>query len=70
MARRSSVDQKQDYLEETDAEEGNIGSVSPRELDAMGIRNDAGKAGGDSNTPLDAIEGLDDQEIEDDDEEL
>jgi hypothetical protein len=49
---RSTRDQKFDYLDETDAEEKNVGSVIPFEQDAMGIRNDEGKVGGDANTPV------------------
>ena len=49
---RSTRDEKFDYLDETDAEEKNVGSVIPFEQDAMGIRNDEGKVGGDANTPV------------------
>lgn len=49
---RSTRDQKFDYLDETDAEEKNVGSVIPFEQDAMGIRNDEGKVGGDADTPV------------------
>jgi hypothetical protein len=49
---RSTRDEKFDYLDETDAEEKNVGSVIPFEQDAMGIRNDAGIVGGDANTPV------------------
>ena len=66
MATRSSTDLKDAYLEETDAEEGNVGSVIPRELDAMGIRNEDGE----TTTPFDAIQGLDEDAIEDADDEV
>ena len=49
---RSTIDQKEDYLEETDAEEQNVGSVVPTDVDAMGIRNDQGVVGGDADTPV------------------
>lgn len=49
---RSTRDEKFDYLDETDAEEKNVGSVIPFEQDAMGIRNDEGKVGGDADTPV------------------
>lgn len=49
---RSTRDEKFDYLDETDAEEKNVGSVIPTEQDAMGIRNDDGKVGGDADTPV------------------
>ena len=72
---RSTRDEKFDYLDETDAEEKNVGSVIPSDLDAMGIRNDEGKVGGDANTPVfgdddDAGEETFDELVEDEETDL
>lgn len=64
---RSTRDEKFDPLDETDAEEKNVGSVIPFEQDAMGIRNDEGKVGGNANTP---VFGEDDDADDDNNDEL
>jgi hypothetical protein len=67
LTSRRTARRKEAYLGETDADENNVGSVVPREMDAMGIRNDEGVVGGDSDTPFDATDGLseDDDATED-----